>query len=115
MKECAFANKLLERRFGFTEWIHKYHSVEFSIDGLCVPHQFRIWNIASTPMCVLVKKDSGILPLLSVGDTLNLKYYLTGSTHPTEYLKTAIQHITKHDQGRFKGHYLVGLQILERG
>jgi hypothetical protein len=112
MKESAFANKLVGRRFGVTEWLHKYHSVEFSIDGLCVPHQFRIWNIASTPMCVLVGEDSGILPLLSVGDTLNLKYYPTGSVYSTEYMKTAIQHITKHDQGRFKGHYLVELQIL---
>ena len=114
MKAWSFADRPVEERFGLTKWGHQYHSVEFSINELCVPHQFRIWNIASTPTCVLVKEDSRILPLLRVGDTLNLKYHPTASAHSTHFLKTTIGHITKHDQGRFKGHYIVELQILQR-
>jgi len=113
MKECAVTNKLSERRSEHREQVHQYYSVEFSIDGLDLPYLFKIWNIASTYMCVLVKEDSNILPLLKVGDTLNMKYYSTGSVHPPEYLKTAIRHITRNDQGQFKRHYLVGLEILE--
>jgi len=113
MKECAFANKLVERKSEPTERTGQYYSVEFSINAHCVPYQFRIWNIASMPMCVLVKEDSHILPLLKAGDTLNLKYYSPGSPHSTEYLKTAIRDITKDNHGRFKNHYLVGLEILE--
>ena len=114
MKTWALADTPAEKRFGLTEWPHQYHSVEFSINELCVPHQFRIWNIASTPTCVLVKEDSRILPLLRVGDTLNLKYHPTASVRSTEFLKTSIGHITKHDKGKFKGHYIVELQILQR-
>ncbi|MBW2020791.1 MAG: hypothetical protein JRI65_12500 [Deltaproteobacteria bacterium] len=77
------------------------------------PYKFKIWNIASTSMCILVKEDSDILSWLKVGDTMNVKYYSTDLDYPPQYLATAIRHITKNDQGRFKGHYLVGLEILE--
>ena len=106
-------NKTLERKSEDTREGHPYYSVEMAIKGLDLSYQFRTWNAASTPMCVLVKEGSDILPRLKVGETLNMKYYSTGSVHPPEYLETAIRHITKNDQGRFKGHYLVGLEILE--
>ena len=105
-------NKTLERKSEDTREGLPYYSVEMAIEGLDLSYQFRIWNVASTPMCVLVKEDSDILPRLKVGETLNMKYYSTGSIHPPEYWETAIRHITKNDHGRFKGHYLVGLEIL---
>ena len=91
----------------------KYHSVEILINGLNVPYQFKIWQI--TPHCiwVLVKEDSNILPLIKLGDTLNIKCYPTNRAFPPEYIDTTIQHINMNDQGRFKGHCLVGLEILE--
>lgn len=113
MKESAVTKEQVGRRTGPIEHANPYSSVEFSINGLEIAYQFKIWNTASTPMCVLVKEDSNIVPRLKVGDTLNMKYYPTGSAYSPECLETAILHITKNDQGRFRGHYLVGLEILE--
>jgi hypothetical protein len=90
----------------------RYHSVEFSIKGIELPYQFKIWNTANMSMCVLVKENSAILPRLKVGDTLDMKFYSGASSYPTNSLKTTIRHISK-DEGRFRGHYLVGLEILE--
>ena len=92
---------------------HPYRSAEFLVDGLNVPYQFRIWNMAPESICVLVNENSDLLPRLRVGDTLNVKYYSAGSSYAHDYQKTAIRHITKSDQGRLKGHYVVGLEILE--
>jgi hypothetical protein len=113
MQECGLTNEPVERRSEHRKQGCQYHSVEFSIDGLELPYIFKIWNIASMSMCVLVKEDSDILLRLKLGDTLNIKYYSVGSIDPPKYLETAIRHITKSEQGRFKGHYLVGLEILE--
>ena len=113
IREHAVNNTRVERRSENGKEGHEYYSVEVAIDGLDFSYQFRIWSIASTPMCVLIKEDSDILPRLKVGEILNMKYYSTGSVHPPECLETAIRHITKNDQGRFKGHYLVGLEIIE--
>ena len=63
-------------------------------------------------MCVLVKEDSDILPRLKIGDTLEMKYYSADAAYSSEHKKTAIRDIAKNDQGRFKGHYLVALEIL---
>jgi len=114
MKEYAAAKELVDREFVPGKNVDQYHSVEFSIDGLGVPYQFRIWNIDSTFMFVLVSENSRIFPWLRVGDILNVKYCSTGLGFTFENLDTEIRSITKQNQGRLKGHYLVGFQILER-
>jgi len=91
----------------------RYHSVEFSLSGSAFVYQFKIWDLSSKGICVLVKEDSDLLNHLNVGDIFNLKYYKNDSSQPIEYLRTEIRHINKDDKGRFKGLYLVGLSILE--
>ena len=90
-----------------------YYSAEFSINGLGTAYQFRLRNTDSTPMCVLVREDSNIVPWLKVGDVFNVKYYSAEADYSPEFLSTEIRNIIKDDAGRFKGHYLVGLEILE--
>ena len=89
-----------------------YYSAEFVLDGLEIPYQFKIWEKRQKGVSVLVKESSNILHLLKVGDTLNVKYYSMRSAYPSEGQKTAVRHITRNDQGRLKGHCLVGLEIL---
>ena len=91
----------------------QYHSVEVELTGMIYPYQFKIRSNPSSSMCFLIKENSEILPRLKVGDILELKYYSAGSTHVSEPRKTVIREITKDDQGPFKGHYLVGLEIVE--
>ena len=103
----------MERRSEPRSIIDQYYSVEFSLSGCSFVYQFKIWNISSKGICVLVKDNSDLLNHVKVGDILNLKYYTTDSSKPIEFLNTEIKHITKDEQGRFKGVYLVGLAILE--
>jgi hypothetical protein len=102
-----------EKRAESRNVVDRYYSVEFSIRDSAYVYQFKIWDISPKGMCVLVKEDSDLLNHLRVGDILDLKYYTTDASKPTEYLKTEIKHITKDDTGRFKGLWLVGLSILE--
>ncbi len=106
---------MTERRSEPRRRVNQYYSVEFSIDGVDLPYQFKIWNMASKSMCVLVKEGSDILSHLRVGEKINMKYYSDSSVVPTEYRETAIRHITKDENGKFKGHYLVGLEIMDGG
>jgi len=93
--------------------LEKYHSVEFKVTELGALYQFKIWNMSSKGMCLVVREDSAILNDLEVGKVLNMKYHTTDFSLPPEALKTEIKHITKEDEGRYKGHHLVGLLILE--
>lgn len=108
-----FTNKLLVTKSEPRKNVDKYYSVEISIEGLDFPFQFKIWNFDQKAMCILVKEGSDILYGLKVGDTLDMKYYSSDSVCPHKYRKTLIRDIIKNDQGRFKGHYLVDLDILK--
>jgi len=94
--------------------VDKYYSVEFSFTGLETVYQFRIWNLSESGMCVLVREDSTVLEYLKEGQIFSLKYYATDRPGKIEVLETEVKHISKDSQGRFKGHVMVGLQILEK-
>jgi hypothetical protein len=91
--------------------LEKYHSVEFKVKEQGSLYQFKIWNISSKGMCLLVREDSEVIEELEVGKIINMKYYTTDFSTAPEELKTEIKHITKEDQGRFQGHYFVGIYI----
>ena len=105
-------DKYKEKRSEPRSIIDRYYSVEFEISGCAFVYQFKIWDLSSKGICVLVKEDSNLLNYINVGDVLNLKYYTTDSSKPIEYMKTEIRHITKDEEGRFKGIYLVGLSVV---
>ena len=104
----------IERRSEERTLIDRYFSVEFSKKGLNSIYQFKIWNISSKGMCILVKEDSALIKHLEVGEVLDMKYYPSDYSGPIEKLKTEITHITKDAHGRFKGHYLVGLSMMKQ-
>lgn len=91
----------------------KYYSVQFSVKELAYIYQFKIWNVSSRGICILINEESEILQYLKVGDRIEMKYYLTESHGTTEAFMTEVRHITKNFEGRFKGHYSVGLLMLD--
>ena len=107
-------NEEAERRFETRSVADQYSIVEFSVEGLSHLYQFKLWNISPLGVGVLVMRGSEVLKHLKVGDILNMKYYREQPSEQPEQLKTEIKHITKDDQGRFRGNYLVGLSILEK-
>lgn len=105
--------EIKEKRSESRTTVDKYYSLEFSKEGMGSVYQFKIWNLSAKGMCVLVKEDSELLEYLEVGEVMDMKYYSSDASKPTEYLKTEIKHITKDDEGQFKGHFLIGLSILD--
>ena len=113
MHECAVTSKQTGKITQSGSDLDQYASVEISNNSIELSYHFKLWNVASAPMCILIKEDSQILSKLKEGDTFNMKYYTCDALSPAEYKETAIRHITKDNKGRFKGHYVVQLEILE--
>ena len=87
-----------------------YYSVEVSLNGF--DRKFKLWNMSSRFMSILVKEGSDILAFLKSGDILNMRYYTPSADSPSRDLDTKVRDITKNEQGRFKGHYMVALEIV---
>jgi len=88
-------------------------SVEFCVNTFAMAYQFKILETSSSGMSILIKEGSAILDYLEGGMTLEMKYYPDNETDAPKKLKTKIMHITKSDSDRLKGHYQVGIQLLE--
>jgi hypothetical protein len=91
--------------------IDRFFSVEFHVPDVAIIYQFKIWDISSKGICLLVKTDSEILKHMHPGDMLRMKYYPVDQKKPAEFLETKVIHITPGEQGQFEGHLLVGLSL----
>ena len=88
------------------------YGAELKVPGVPV-YRFKFKDVSHSGVCVLIKEDSSMLNHLKAGQTIDMMYnspIMPGM--PT--LKSEIKHITKAEQGRFRGHYLVGFLISEK-
>jgi hypothetical protein len=113
MKEYALAKKNVANYSIPGNDLDQYYSVEILIPELDVIYQFKIWEIESIFMYILVKEDSGLLQRIQTGYRAKMKYYSTDLSCPYQTINTEIRDISWQDRGRLKGHYLVGLEILK--
>ncbi|MFO7553905.1 MAG: hypothetical protein R6W88_01760 [Desulfobacterales bacterium] len=114
MKTNSFNNSEPDRRLETRTILDRYYSVEFQLEETGNVYQFKLRDMSSNGLGILVNKGSAVLKHLKVGDTLNMKYIPPESVGLSESLKTQIAHITHKDEGPFKGHFIIGFFIIER-
>jgi hypothetical protein len=90
-----------------------FYSVEIKIDDADYLYQFKLWKTPADPSFVLVKQESGIMKWIHPGDILPMTFYSDNLACPRKQLQTRILNIHRQDDGRFRGHYVVKLGIIE--
>jgi hypothetical protein len=75
--------------------------------------RFKVWHKSPTYLCLLAGQDPSALLEFREGEMLTMAYRDTGSSLPSEHLRTAVRKIKRNDGGRLKGQYLVDLEILK--
>lgn len=91
-----------------------YTSVEFHIQNMGAVYQSKIWKVPLKGLFFLVKEGSSVLAHLRTGDEIKARYTQADRRKPGDYIKTRIRYIIQEQTGRFKGHYLVGLNMMEQ-
>jgi len=86
-----------------------FYSVEFAIDDPHPLYQFKLWRSESSPMFVVVKENSAVLPKLKAGSVVNMTYYSSDAQCPKCQIETRIGPITNEREGRFEGHCTIDL------
>jgi hypothetical protein len=114
MKENTERSNLDEKRSEPRAILDKYYSVQFRLNSVGPNYLFKLRDISSKGLCILVKEDSVVLKHLKVDDILTMEYKPPGLTDSSKTLKTQIGHISKSKEGRFTANYLVGLSIIDR-
>jgi hypothetical protein len=94
--------------------VSEAYSVQFPLEGSDLKKELKVWHKFSSYMCLLVKEDSDILPLLRTGGTLRMDYYGNDLFAPSEHLETKIRRIKKSEESGLRGYYFIEVGILKR-
>jgi hypothetical protein len=90
---------------------HLRAEIKISRDGL--GYQFKLREIDENQGCFFVSENSAVLKILDIGSVLDMKYWTADKTRTVKYVTAKINGIAKRSHEPFKGHYKVGLSILE--
>jgi len=101
-----------EKRSEVRRKAKRCHHAEIRLDGVPV-YEVKLKDISTKGSCILVKEDSLLINHLKTGQNIMVKYYLEDRDKPGRLFEATVKYITKVKEGQFKGHYLVGLQILK--
>lgn len=88
-------------------------SVEFSVNTLELVYQFKIIETSASGMSFIIKEGSVVLEHMKEGMVIDMKFYPEGVREAPRFLKTKIMHITKSETSRFRGHYQVGIMLVD--
>ncbi|HDZ91164.1 MAG TPA: hypothetical protein ENH37_10900 [Deltaproteobacteria bacterium] len=113
MEKMENGGHRFERRSHPRRILDRFFSVEFSIDRVFPIHQFRVRDVSPTGLGILVNENSAVLTHLKVGDVIEVRFNPKSPSDPPESFRAEISHITRMKQGPYKGHYLVGILVLE--
>ena len=111
VEEKTATENYVENKDESSTILDQYYSVQFSLSKMDPAYLFKLRDISSNGLCILVKQDSTVFRQLNEGDILDMEYNPTESSGPTKLLKTQIT--SKNCYDRFKEHSLVELTIID--
>jgi PilZ domain len=103
-----------ERRSETRDPAKEDYNAEIKMLGYPV-YQVKIADISPTGAGIVVKEDSSLLGLLTVGRVLDVRFHAGESENQPDAVKefkAEVKHISEVRAGRYKGHRLVGIQVL---
>ena len=90
----------------------RYYHAEIRLVGVPV-YEVKIKDLSSKGTSILVKENSLLMNHLKSGRTVMIRYFLESRDKPSKLYKATVKHITVINEGQFKGHSSVGLDILK--
>ena len=102
-----------ERRSGERKIADTKYSAIVRISGVPI-YQLKLKDISQRGTCLIAKEDSAILRHLEIGQELEMRYhYRNGPRSEVNYM-SEIRHVTRADEGRYKGHFFIGTRIVSK-
>jgi len=76
-------------------------------------YMLKVRDLSDKGVGVIVKSDSSLLKMIEIGQELNVRLILPRHyTGPSGNFRARVEHVSEIQEGRFKGHMIVGLSLL---
>jgi hypothetical protein len=102
-----------ERRSGERKIADQKYSAIVRISGVPI-YQLKLKDISQRGTCLIAKEDSAILRHLKIGQELEMRYHYRNGPKSGVHYMSEIRHVTKAEQGRYKGHFFIGTRIVSK-
>ncbi len=102
-----------EHRSEQRKLVDRYYSVQFSLEKKIPIYQFKLKDISTYGLCIIIKQGSPILDKIHEDENLEMTFCAADAPHDQSRFKTKIIHITPDKRGKYKNHVLMGLAIID--
>ena len=87
------------------------HRAELKFIGVPI-YQLKVRDFSAKGAGIVVRADSNVLKMIQVGQELDVKM-IPGTASPG-YQRSKVAHVTELKEGRFRGHMVIGISILNK-
>jgi uncharacterized protein YfbU (UPF0304 family) len=113
MAQHVIASNRLENKYRHLRKTDVHLRAEIKISRNDLGYQFKLQEIDDHQGCFFINENSVVLDILDVGTVLDMKYWTAEKIRLVKYVRAQIKNITRQKHKPFKGHYKVGLSILQ--
>lgn len=113
MAQHVIASNRFENKYRHLRKADGHLRAEIKISRNDLGYQFKLQQIDEQQGCFFINENSAVLNILNVGTVLDMKYWTAEKIRLVKYVRAKIKNITRQNHEPFKGHYKVGLSILQ--
>ncbi|MGD8991622.1 MAG: hypothetical protein PVI00_09245 [Desulfobacterales bacterium] len=113
MAQHVIASNRFDNKYRHLRKADGHLRAEIRISRNDLGYQFKLQEINDHQGSFFINKNSAVLNILDVGAVLDMKYWTAEKIRLVKYVRAQIQDITRQKHEPFKGHYKVGLSILQ--
>ena len=113
MAQHVIASNRFENKYRHLRKADGHLRAEIKISRNDLGYQFKLQEIDDHQGCFFINENSAVLNILDVGTVLDMKYWTAEKIRLVKYVRAQIKNITRQKHKPFKGHYKVGLSILQ--
>lgn len=113
MAQHVIASNRFENKYRHLRKADGHLRAEIKISRNNLGYQFKLQQIDDHQGCFFINENSAVLNILDVGTVLDMKYWTAEKIRLVKYVRAQIKNITRQEHEPFKGHYKVGLSILQ--
>lgn len=113
MAQYVIASNRFDNKYRHLRKADGHLRAEIRISRNDLGYQFKLQEINDRQGCFFINEKSAVLNILDVGTVLDMKYWTAEKIRLVKYVRAQIKNITRQKHEPFKGHYKVGLSILQ--
>ena len=113
MAQHVIASNRFDNKYRHLRKADGHLRAEIRISRNDLGYQFKLQEINDHQGCFFINENSAVLNILDVGTVLDMKYWTAEKIRLVKYVRAQIKNITRQKHEPFKGHYKVGLSILQ--